>query len=288
MEIFYAECIEASILRLGKEDSAHCCRVLRHRRGDVVQVIDGEGTMYDAQLTDDDPAGAEARIVGEHPGWGGHDYHLTMAVCPTKNADRYEWFAEKATELGVDVIQPLVGERSERRTLKTERLRKIALSATKQSLKSLVPKVMEPVTVKAFLGAAGGFGSSVEGFDGVREGSANGLVNGSSVDAAGSSANGFANVGAALGSASDTGGVGLRLIACCFEGERRRIGLREALEAYSGGDVTIMIGPEGDFSPEEVALAVGAGFVPIHLGASRLRTETAAVYAAAEVYSKYL
>lgn len=245
MEIFYSEHIDPPVIQLGREESTHCCRVLRHRRGDVVQVIDGEGTMYDAELTDDDPAGTEARIVGEHPGWGVHGYHLTLAVCPTKNADRYEWFAEKATELGVDVIQPLIGERSERRTLKTDRLRKVVLSAAKQSLKSLVPKVMEPLSVQGFL-------SSRPNSEGGRE------------------------------------GAGLRLIACCFDGERERVSVKDALSAYAGSDVTVLIGPEGDFSPEEASMAAKAGFIPIHLGASRLRTETAAVYAAAEVYSKYL
>lgn len=124
MEIFWAEEVGGGLCRLGEEESAHCVRVLRHRAGDVVSVIDGFGTMYECELVNDSPKGADARIVKEHHGWGSHDYELTMAVCPTKNIDRYEWFAEKATEFGIDKIVPVIGEHSERKILKPERLKK--------------------------------------------------------------------------------------------------------------------------------------------------------------------
>ena len=236
MEIFYAYRIDGGYCYLDAEESGHCVRVLRHREGDTVSVIDGEGTMYSCVLTEASPKEAVARIEESHPGWGGHDYILNMAVCPTKNADRYEWFAEKATEVGVDRIIPVIGERSERRVFKTERLRRLLLSAAKQSLKSRIPEVAEPVSVREFI---------------------------------------------------KTAPEGLKLIAYCFEGEQKRISIQEALQSYKGsGEISVLIGPEGDFSPEEAAEALAAGFIPVHLGTSRLRTETAALTAVMAVYMR--
>ena len=151
MEIFYSCDIDDGFVRLDAEESGHCVRVLRHREGDEISVIDGRGTLMRCVLTDADPRGATARIVGRTPGFGAHPYRLTMAVCPTKNADRYEWFAEKATEIGLDVLAPVIGERSERRVLKTERLERLVRSAAKQSLKGAVPEVQQPVSVKDFI-----------------------------------------------------------------------------------------------------------------------------------------
>ena len=218
--------------------------MLRHRAGDEIHVIAGLGTMYRCRLVDDSPKGAEAEVLEAFPGWGGHPYHLTVACCPTKNNDRFEWFVEKATEIGVDRIIPVIGDRSERKVYKTDRALRIALSATKQSLKSRIPEIAEPVSVKDFI--SGRFLSL-------------------SKDAPES----------------------LKLIAYCFEGDTRRISIQEALRSYDGRDVTVLIGPEGDFSPEEARLAIDNGYIPVHLGSSRLRTETAAVLAAAAVYLAY-
>ena len=151
MELFWSDDIEDSLLRLNAEESGHCVRVLRHRSGDVISVIDGRGNLYSCTLVEADAKGAVARIDSCEKGFGGHPYRLTMAVCPTKNIDRYEWFVEKATEIGVDVIAPVIGERSERKVLKTERLKRLALSASKQSLKGAVPAVDEPVSVRDFI-----------------------------------------------------------------------------------------------------------------------------------------
>ena len=236
MELFYAYEADGRFCRLDPDESGHCCRVLRHRVGDEIHVIDGLGTMYRCRLTDDNPKGAEAEILEAFPGWGGHPYRLTVACCPTKNNDRFEWFVEKATEVGVDRIVPTIGERSERKVYKTDRAQRIALSATKQSLKARIPEISEPVSVKDFILSESGAGKT------------------------------------------------LKLIAYCFEGETKRISIQEALRGYDGKDVTILIGPEGDFSPEEARLAVDHGYTPVHLGASRLRTETAAVLAATAVY----
>lgn len=239
MELFYSPDMGGGFGHLGPEESVHCVKVLRHRTGDRIHVIDGEGTLYLCELVSDSSKGVDLMVLSSEPGWGSHPYHLTLAVCPTKNNDRYEWFAEKATELGVDRIVPVIGDRSERKVFKTDRLRKIVLSATKQSLKARLPQVEEPTGVKEFIAH-------------------------SDPDA-------------------------LRLIAYCFEDEEHpRISIKEALSAFAGDRVEVLIGPEGDFSPEEARLALDSGFVPVHLGASRLRTETAAVTAAEAVYFKYL
>ena len=250
MELFYAYEVSGGVCYLDAEESGHCVRVLRHRAGDPIDVIDGLGTLYHCTLVDDTPKGAQAQVLSSVPGFGAHPYHLTLGCCPTKNNDRFEWFVEKATELGVDDLVPLIGERSERRVYKTERAQRIALSATKQSLKARIPAIWEPLSVKSFLEMAHqGDGEVVPGGD----------------------------------------RASLKLIAYCFEDDSTpRVSIREALAGFTGTDVTVLIGPEGDFSPEEARLALSCGYVPVHLGASRLRTETAAVTAAAAVYFRYM
>ena len=247
MELFYAYETDSRLCRLDADESGHCVRVLRHRVGDEIHVIDGIGTMYRCRLVDDNPKGAEAEVIEAFPGWGGHPYRLTVACCPTKNNDRFEWFVEKATEVGVDRIVPTIGERSERKVYKTDRALRIALSATKQSLKARIPEIAEPLSVKDFIchSEPASFCHS-EPAEQAKE--------------------------------------SLKLIAYCFEGDTKRISIQEALRAYDGTDVTVLIGPEGDFSPEEARLAIDHGYIPVHLGASRLRTETAAVLAATAVY----
>ena len=241
MELFYAYEADGRFCRLDADESGHCCRVLRHRVGDEVHVIDGLGTMYRCRLVDDNPKGAEAEVLEAFPGWGGHPYRLTVACCPTKNNDRFEWFVEKATEVGVDRIVPTIGDRSERKVYKTDRAARIALSATKQSLKARIPEIVEPLSVKDF------------------------ILQGAPCH-------------------SECSEESLKLIAYCFEGDTKRISLQEALKAYDDHGITVLIGPEGDFSPEEAQLAIDHGYIPVHLGASRLRTETAAVLAATAVY----
>jgi 16S rRNA (uracil1498-N3)-methyltransferase len=161
-----------------------------------------------------------------------------MAVCPTKNIDRYEWFLEKATEMGVDVVVPVIGEHSERRIIKPERLEKILVSAAKQSLKGSIPVLKDAVPVKQFIKES------------------------ASAD-------------------------GVKLIAYC--GEQEKVTLAQAVQKAADANpdaphITILIGPEGDFSPAEVDAAIEAGFSPLTLGDSRLRTETAAVAAVAEAF----
>lgn len=240
MELFYSRDIEGGICRLDHDESGHCIKVLRHRCGDEINVVDGCGTMHRCRITSDSHKAVEAAVMESSDNWGSHSYILHLAVCPTKNNDRYEWFAEKACEIGFDVLHPVIGEHSERRILKTQRVEKILVSAAKQSLKAAIPSVMEPVSVKDFIN---------ENKD---------------RDA-------------------------LKLIAYCFEDENTpRRSIKEALEAYEGTEIVIMIGPEGDFSKSEAELAMQAGFIPVHLGDSRLRTETAALTAVSAVYFKYM
>ena len=153
--------------------------------------------------------------------------------------DRYEWFAEKATEIGVDCIVPVIGERSERRVVKTERLERIVLSAAKQSLKGAVPRILPACSVSEFI-------------EGAPEGA-------------------------------------LKLICHCHELESLpREGVSSALEGARGREICILIGPEGDFAPSEVELALSKGWKSIHLGESRLRTESAALVATTAVYLEIL
>ena len=241
MELFYSCEISGGICCLDKDESGHCAKVLRHRSGDEISVIDGCGTLYRCRITSDNPKAVEAAVLSSEENWGGHDYKLHLAVCPTKNNDRYEWFAEKACEVGVDSISPVIGEHSERRIFKTARLEKILISAAKQSLKAAVPLVSEPISVKEYI--------------------------------------------AAHKDDENT----LKLIAYCFEDERiPRRSIKEVLDSYQGTEIIVMIGPEGDFSKAEAELALEYGFIPVHLGASRLRTETAAVTAAEAAYFRYM
>lgn len=240
MELFYSQDIEGGIVRLNQDESGHCIKVLRHKCGDEISVIDGCGTLYKCRITSDSHKGVEAIVLESQSDWGGHPYNLHLAVCPTKNNDRYEWFTEKACEIGFDTLSPIIGDHSERRILKTPRVEKILVSAAKQSLKAAVPVMNEPVSVKEFI-------------------------------------------------KSEAESQRLKMIAYCFEDERvPRRSIREALEGYDGDQITVMIGPEGDFSKEEAEMALAAGFIPVHLGQSRLRTETAALTAAAAVYFHWM
>jgi len=265
MIVFHSSDIDGSLVRLDREESEHCVRVLRHRVGDEIFIIDGRGSLLKCRLIDDDPKGAVAEIKERVPGFGSHPYRLTMAVCPTKNIDRYEWFAEKATEIGVDAIVPVIGDRSERKILKTDRLGRLVMSASKQSLKAAVPIVSEPIPVRNFILApfacTAGFGSDSDGHGAVTD----------------------------CSTGQDDC---LKLICYCLDDEQKRVSINDALNDYYSErclpddlpNIAVLIGPEGDFSPEELELAFSRGWKPVHLGASRLRTETAALVAVTAVY----
>ena len=231
MELFYSKDISAGGRVLDAEESGHCVKVLRHRRGDTIHVVDGHGMLYDCTIVDDNPRAVEFTVDRWVENYGSHDYWLEMAVCPPKNIDRFEWFAEKATEIGVDRITPLFGDYSERKVFKPERIGRLLVSAAKQSHKGAIPQLSEAVTVRDFL---------QQEHD------------------------------------------GLKLICYCDE-ITGKIDIKDALSGTQH-KITILIGPEGDFSRAEVALALEHGWQPVSLGDSRLRIETAALVATTAVY----
>lgn len=230
MQLFYAPDIVPPRHVLSEDESRHCIRVLRMCAGDRLYLTDGRGNMYTAEIIDPDPARCGVAVVETVSDWGRRDYALTMAVAPTKNMDRYEWFLEKATEIGCDTFIPIECARSERRTIKPERAVRVITGAVKQSLKARHPVLETMVGVKKIIDRPFG---------------------------------------------------GVRLIAHCGDPVNGRRYISQYVN--KGDDVLVLIGPEGDFSPEEVAYAVDRGFGEITLGDVRMRTETAALDAVIEV-----
>lgn len=217
---------------LTKEDTQHAVRVLRMTEGDELWLMDGKGVFYKAEITVASNHRCAYRILEtlpQEPAWNGH---LHLAMAPTKLNDRTEWFAEKATEIGVDEMSFLDCQFSERRMLKTERIDKIVISAMKQSRKAWKPVVNEMQSFKSFV---------------------------------------------------ETERSGQKFICHCHE-DADENGLRPKVKPFlfdvlKAEDATVLIGPEGDFSPEEVRLAETRGYKAVSLGRSRLRTETAALVA---------
>ncbi len=223
MHVFYTPDIAVDG-ELPEEEAGHCLRVLRLGVGDEVMLTDGKGFFYKAVITAATGKRCQVKVVetiGQAPLWNGH---LHLAMAPTKNMDRIEWFAEKATEIGFDELSFVNCRFSERKVIKTERIEKIVVSAVKQSLKARKPLVNELTDFGKFI---------QQKFE------------------------------------------GQKFIAHCYEGEKPL--LKDVL--IPGKDAVVLIGPEGDFSPEEVQKAEAAGFRAISLGKSRLRTETAALVA---------
>ena len=342
MEIFFSDDIQGSILRLPAEEAAHCVRVLRHRPGDCIEVIDGRGTLYHCTLLDSDPAGTMkgggvkngqkcstphglgvggasknakndaapivAQIDSAEPGWHSHPYRLTLAVCPTKNPDRYEWMAEKATEVGLDTLVPVIGDRSERKVLgKADRLVKILLSAAKQSLKGAVPTLAPAISVRDFIAGCSLSEAMLSTMEANRHNCPKMQVSPNFFG--GIPSKSPENDGSVLSSPESSLAIPatLRLIAYCSDEVQPRASIMALLRdfwlanpapaattpaattpAAELPEIVVLIGPEGDFSPEEVRAAMAAGFIPVSLGASRLRTETAAVTAAEAVYLSLL
>lgn len=228
MHIFYTPDLNAHTYTLSEEESKHAIRVLRLEAGDKVILVDGKGGYYQAELSDTNPKKTSLKILTAVQEFGKRNHRLHIAVAPTKNIERIEWFLEKATELGIDEITPLICDRSERKEVKTERLNKIITSAVKQSIKAYHPQLHEAISFKKFMELP---------FN------------------------------------------GQKLMAHCVADEKQSI--KETIN--SGGDYLILIGPEGDFTPAEIALAKEKGFVPVTLGEARLRTETAALAACFEI-----
>lgn len=221
MIIFYAPFL-STCCELPEEESGHVVRVLRHTVGDEIDVVDGNGMWYHCRIASAHPKHCSVEILSSHSDshW---PYRVELAIGPTKNLDRMEWWLEKSVEIGLDRFVPLRCRFSARKELKTERLRKIAIAAMKQSLKATLPQIDEMTDFKRFI---------EEPFD------------------------------------------GQKFIAHCMDNQPRHL-LSHLVQ--KGRDVRILIGPEGDFSQDEVSFALQNGYLPISLGDQRLRTETAAL-----------
>lgn len=228
---FYAPDVEISGV-LPEGESQHCVKVLRHKEGDMIEVIDGRGSRLSCRITEAHPKRTRVEVVERTPVPPFWPAPLTVAVAPTKHLDRMEWLVEKLTEIGFDRFVPLLCRWSERKELKTERLERIALSAVKQSLKATMPEIAPMTPLKRFI--------------------------------------------------ADSAAIPQKFIAHCEADKPRHLLARE----YRPGLPTaILIGPEGDFSPEEIEMALAAGFVPVSLGDARLRTETAALAACQTIHT---
>jgi 16S rRNA (uracil1498-N3)-methyltransferase len=230
MQLFYTPDIDPSKTHyfLSEEESKHCIRVLRLVAGEEVQLIDGRGGMYVADIEDPHPKRTSLRIKSITTEFNKRNHYLHIAIAPTKNIERVEWFLEKATEIGIDEISFIICQRSERKEVKIDRLDKIITSAIKQSLKAYHPLLNSPLTFNQLMDRP---------FD------------------------------------------GQKFIAHCEDGDKAS--LKSDLVKY--GRYLILIGPEGDFTNDEITGALHNGFKAISLGDSRLRTETAALEACFEV-----
>lgn len=222
MHLFYTPDIKGDSHVLEEQESKHAIRVLRLATGDAVILVDGTGGWYEARIEDDHPKRCLLSISSYIKNYKPLPYQLHIAISPTKNMDRFEWFLEKACEIGISKITPLICHRTERLKVKMDRLDRILISAMKQSLKAYKPVLSEPVKMAQFL------------------------------------------------KQEQTGTLAL---AHCYPEQRLSIKELKPL-----GQCTILVGPEGDFTEEEVETAISSGFKSIHLGESRLRTETAGIF----------
>jgi 16S rRNA (uracil1498-N3)-methyltransferase len=223
MSLFYVPALSSGLV-LSEEESQHAVKVLRMQVGDALTVVDGTGGFYKARITNPHPKHCAFEITETILEYGKRNYRLHIAIAPTKNIERLEWFIEKATEIGIDEITPIVCRFSERKVIKAERLEKIIVSAAKQSVKAYFPKLNPLCTFDELI---------------------------------------------------KTCQASQKFIAHCYEEDKRLL----QTEIQPSEDVLILIGPEGDFSKEEIQKALSVGFIPVSLGNSRLRTETAGVVA---------
>lgn len=224
MILFFSQHIEGQTAFLNEEESGHCTRVLRKKKGDLVHFTDGKGNLYEGKIVEENPKKCSLQIIKAFPNQSKRSFYTHLAIAPTKNIDRMEWLVEKLVEIGIDEISFFLGERSERKQLNINRLEKITLSAMKQSLKFTLPKLNDLRKFSDLL---------------------------KTIDTQ------------------------QKFIAYLPQ-EKPQL-LKNQLVKDSS--YTILIGPEGDFSPNEVKLALQMGFSPVSLGESRLRTETAGLVA---------
>lgn len=151
MDIFYKPEIENGEMLLDPAESNHCVRVMRYRAGDRIRMIDGKGGCYEAELLNADRKACRVRIVSSERDLQPLPYQLHIAIAPTKRMDRFEFFVEKATEIGVTSITPIVCQRSERRNMRIDRIEKVAIAAIKQSGKAFLPEIRELEKFQSFI-----------------------------------------------------------------------------------------------------------------------------------------
>ena len=226
--IFYAPDID-SFPELPEDESHHCTRILRLKKGDAITIIDGKGFFYSAVIVDMHFKHCLVSVTKRWMQKINRDYTIHIAVAATKNMNRMEWLVEKATEIGIDTITCLHCNHSERNEIKLQRLYKTAISAIKQSQKALLPHINEMTDFYEFI---------------------------------------------------STYQKGCKMIAHCAADRKQLI--KEVYTPHN--DALVLIGPEGDFSRNEINAALSAGFVPVSLGDSRLRTETAALTACLTIH----
>jgi 16S rRNA (uracil1498-N3)-methyltransferase len=227
MQVFFANIFtDTDTILLSTEESKHCIRVLRHKNGDIIHVIDGKGNLYETEIIEANPQACLSKIINKKQIMPSKSYYLHIAISPTKNIDRIEWMIEKCIELGVDEFSFIVCKRTEKTGVKTNRLKKIAESAVKQSIQAVLPVINEAVFLKDFI--------------------------------------------AKYKSASS------KYVAHCIEEEKT-----ELKTILQNANNLILIGPEGDFTEEEIQLAIENNFKALSLGNTRLRTETAGLFVAA-------
>ncbi len=225
MQLFYNPTINETTesFTFDREESKHIIKVLRKKDGDILFVTNGLGYLFKTEITLASDSKCTVQIVSFEKSTPSN-FKLHLAVAPTKMNDRYEWFLEKATEIGIQEITPIICDRSERKVINTDRFEKIILSAMKQSNELYLPKLNPAISFKEFIKQQN---------------------------------------------------EGLQLIAHCEETDKKT--LKSAIQPNT--NVTVLIGPEGDFSEKEIALALEQKYIPVSLGNTRLRTETAAVVA---------
>ena len=224
MQLFYNPSLTETTeqFTFDREESKHIVKVLRKQEGDILHVTNGLGFIFTVEIVIGMDTKCQVKIVSaekQQP----MNYKLHLAVAPTKMNDRYEWFLEKATEIGVTSITPIICDRSEKKHIKSDRFEKIIQSAAKQSLQSYCPILNEAVSFKEFM--------------------------------------------------KSHSNEGTLLIAHCEETNKKS--LKEMIQ--KGAEITLLIGPEGDFTDTEIKSALENGYLPVTLGATRLRTETAAI-----------
>ncbi len=224
MHVFYAPNAQPPLVTLDETESGHAIRVLRLKPGERVLVVDGAGTTMEGAIETDHPRKCSVHIDGKIEREPGSNGLFTLVLSPTKSNDRMEWLVEKATEIGIHRFEFMLSRYSERKQINTERLRKVAVAAMKQSGRATLPYIGEMLPFPEIV---------------------------------------------------KTPFIGDSFIAHCYPGEKPH--LKELLKPNQ--NIRVLIGPEGDFSPDEVELALKAGFKEISLGNSRLRTETAALVA---------